>query len=486
MYGIDISTYQSGLDINTVRNQGNEFVGVKSVASYLPQLTVADDYRNNVDRVMAAALPKYHYAVPNNQNSPEATARFQWDIRYRYDPDSDLFMLDNEPLNTYGVFWGPGDAARYFRALNAFGVPYSKMILYCPAALTRSRGRWDEIIALREQGLIIQWVSYGDMDPYYEDGEEPNTGNTGLDNPEMHQFTSSYTVPGYNGLIDRVYSRLTANQLFGGGNMPRSWAGVVAWAQNEARNGNILNDWAGWCEKFINNSGAFNQGFGSALIAGSASGPLRTDYQNAGPGAIVYWSGVGGDGHDAWIYEQGADPLLLMVSGTALLNDWGHNIGTIRLSAYQRAFGHPLRGWTYRHGTETLNFGGTAGGGGTTPVVDEEDEMLFLGVPADGKDGRPAVALSSGRRYVIPAGHEGIVKGTCSKAITELNAAQYDIITAAWLQGEYVPTPSTVDQAAIDAAIDKSLADANLPAPEVDWVAGAEVINNDLAARLVK
>lgn len=371
-YGIDVSTYQRTLDMAAVKAAGNQFVGVKAVASYKPELTEADHYRENVDRIMAAGLPKYPYAVPNSQNSPEATAQFQMDIAYRVS-DTDRWMLDNEPLDGYRVFWLDDDVARYWAEMAKLGVPPSKGIQYCPAHLTR-QFQWPKLRALREQGLVIQWVSYGDKDPYYEDGEEPFTGTTGLDNPEMHQFTSSYTIPGYDGLIDRVYSRLdSAAQLFGGEGtpMPRTFDGMVAWAKNEAANGNILDNWGGWCEKFINNSAAFNQAFGYAVVAGRNSGPLRTDYQNAGRGAIIYWAGVwiGGreNGHDAWVYEPGPDPLLLMASNAAKFPAWGHGIGLIRLSEYQRLFGHPLMGWTYRHGTETLNLSGTAGGG-TTPI----------------------------------------------------------------------------------------------------------------------
>ena len=417
-YGIDISTYQSGLDIGAVRDAGNHFVGVKSVASYLPQLTIAEDYHGNMDRVIAAGLPPYNYAVPNNQNTPVATAKFQWDIRYRYEPHH-MFMLDNEPLNKYAVFWRDADAAMYFNALAAFGVPYTQMIFYCPAALTRANGPWPQMLALREKGLKIQWVSYGDMDPYYEDGEEPFVGNTGFDDPEMHQFTSSYTIPGYSGLIDRVFCRLdSVHELFGGGGtaVPRTFDGVIAWARNEAIQGNKRTNWGGWCELFINNGGAFNQAFNSALIAGSFSGPLRTDYGNAGRGAIIYWGGVIIDGealgHDAFVYEPGPDPLLLMASN-AVTDNWGRGIGTIRLSEYQRKFGHPLRGWTYRHGTETLNLSGTAGGG-TTPIDDEaakKQKELAMGTPnyhwgPDGDWKRGGVLLTDVQGPLFPTSAE--------------------------------------------------------------------------------
>lgn len=377
MYGIDVATYQRTLDMNTVRNAGNEFSGVKAVASFQPKPTIAADYQGNVDRILGAGLRRYDYAVPNSQVRPEDLAAFQWSIRYRPSV-ADCYMLDNEPLDAYKVFWNDDYVFRYWNEMHNLGCRYDQMIEYCPAALTRAQS-WPKLKSLREQGLMIQWVSYGDMDPYYEDGEQPFVGNTGLTNPDSHQFTSSYTVPGYNGLIDRVFSRLTLDQMFRGAtSMPRSPQGAFAWAANEAKNGNVLTDWAGWCEKFVNNAGAFNQAYPSALRAGDASGPLRGDYENAPIGAIVYWAGVGGFGHVAFVFEQGSDPLLLMASSAAKAPAWGHNIGLIRLSAYQRLFGHPLRGWTLRHGTETLNFGDTAGDGSTIPIDNSQKEYRTM------------------------------------------------------------------------------------------------------------
>lgn len=481
-YGIDTSWYQRNLDITAVAQAGNEFNIVKSVRANEPTLAEADGYRSNIDRTIdSPMIGKGHYAVPNNRNTPKQTAEVQARVAYRYDPLRDAFMLDNEPLDSYPVYWRDGDAADYFIELNRLiEAPFRQMWLYCPAHLTRTHQPWPRV---QELGVRICWVSYGDNDPYLEDGEEPFLGGA-FPSYDAHQFTSSYSIPGYSGLIDRIHVPGSVSTLFGGSPMPRTPAGAFAWARNEATHGAVLKNWAGWCEKFINNAGAFNQSFGSALLAGNASGPLRSDYAAAPVGAIVYWSGVYINGvpfgHDAFVYEQGPDPLLLMVSSAVDVN-WGHNIGLIRLSRYQAKFGHPLRGWTLRHGTETLSRSGLAGGG-TTPIINvqEEDEMIFVGVPVDEKEGRPALALSSGRKYEIPAGHEGIVKGTCSKAITELNAAQYDIIVAAWTQGAHVTVPATIDQEQLN----KSLADVKLPAPVVDWAVGSQIIADVFSGRL--
>lgn len=219
-FGIDISTHQAGLDISAAKAAGAEFVLVKSVASYLPQLTVAENYRANIDRVIAAGLghAKGHYAVPNSKNTPAATARFQMANAYRPAP-TDAFMLDNEPLDTYKVYWRDDDAAEYFYTLHEEGARHDQMWFYCPAYLTRANGPWPKIEALRKLGLKIVWVSYGDNDPYREDGEEPLLGG-GITGWDVHQFTSSWTVPGYGGKVDGNYSPHSIAHLFSAGSTP--------------------------------------------------------------------------------------------------------------------------------------------------------------------------------------------------------------------------------------------------------------------------
>jgi hypothetical protein len=220
-YGIDIASYQEALDVSDAVAAGAEFAGAKSVASYLPELTVAAAYHSNIDDIIAAGLghAKFHYAVPNRLNTPEVTARFQFDIRYRAMP-TDAYLLDNEPLDSYGVFWRDDPAAAYFETLHSLGIRYDQMWFYCPASLTRANGPWPKMLALREKGLKIMWVSYGDNDAILEQGEQPFVGDTGFTDPELHQFTSSWTVPGYTGKIDRIYSRLSVAELFSAGPTP--------------------------------------------------------------------------------------------------------------------------------------------------------------------------------------------------------------------------------------------------------------------------
>ena len=238
IFGIDIARYQLGLDINLVRVAGDSFVGVKAVAGDQRQHAVAVGYQNNIDRVIAAGFDKakFHYAVPNSENTPAVLAKFVFENRYRAAP-TDAYMLDNEPLDTYKVFWRDDNAAAYFEALHVLGIRYDQMWLYCPAALTRAAKYWPKIIELRKKGLKIVWVSYGDNDPHREDGEEPFTGETGLDDPELHQFTSTYRVPGYDGNIDRNWSRLSLAELFNEGGatiMQNPWGRVTGTWEDHA------------------------------------------------------------------------------------------------------------------------------------------------------------------------------------------------------------------------------------------------------------
>ena len=151
--------------------------------------------------------------------------------------------------------------------------------------------------------------------------------------------------------------------------MPRSLSGVIAWARNEAARGNILSNWAGWCEKFANNAGAFNYGYNSATLAGNASNPRDVAPQ---AGMLAYYSGAGGDGHVGFVLTTEADPIILMASAqTAAAGDhWGHNIGTIRQSTYlARVRGSvALRGYSWNHGPETLDRSTSVAGDTSTPI----------------------------------------------------------------------------------------------------------------------
>jgi len=130
--------------------------------------------------------------------------------------------------------------------------------------------------------------------------------------------------------------------------------------------------WAGWCESFVWRAGGFNGSFSSALLAGNASGDLNGEWAKAPRGAIHYWAGVGGDGHVA--FELGGGTLLMASSRTS---NYGTALGTIHFLDY----GLPeYRGWTMRHGTETLaGVAASAVASTNTPIViDNPKESITM------------------------------------------------------------------------------------------------------------
>ncbi|MFZ4894628.1 hypothetical protein ACL9RL_09275 [Plantibacter sp. Mn2098] len=153
--------------------------------------------------------------------------------------------------------------------------------------------------------------------------------------------------------------------------MARTIEAVEAWARQNPlytyKDGTgRTKSWAGLCEAFVNNAGGFNQSFGSAMLAGDASGWLNPNWREAGRGSIHYWAGVGGDGHVA--FDLGGGRLLM--ASSSVTERWGTAMGTISFTDYAR-LGIPYRGHTKRHGTEQL-----APSSQTAGTI-EEDDMSF-------------------------------------------------------------------------------------------------------------
>lgn len=126
--------------------------------------------------------------------------------------------------------------------------------------------------------------------------------------------------------------------------------------------------WAGWCESFVWRAGGFDRSFHNAMAAGDASGWLNPDAGSAPRGAIHYWAGVGGDGHVA--FELGGG--LLLMASEGVTTSYGTAIGTISFRDYARK-GIPYRGWSMRHGTQTLASSSATAGNGSTPLENDLD-----------------------------------------------------------------------------------------------------------------
>lgn len=182
--------------------------------------------------------------------------------------------------------------------------------------------------------------------------------------------------------------------------------------------------WAGWCESFVWRAGGFDRSFPTALAAGSASGTLNTRWQDAPSGAIHYWAGVGGDGHVAFGLGNG---MLLMASSR--VSNMGTALGTIHFSNYNL----PLyRGWTMRHGTQTLAGSSSAATISATPLppvtitTPKDTDMKMIKVP----NGTIAlIGEYTGAVYTSAEGGQGFSIGSNTKAYGEVTNLSGDEVT---------------------------------------------------------
>lgn len=123
---------------------------------------------------------------------------------------------------------------------------------------------------------------------------------------------------------------------------------AVAYARAHPQNASETSGtWHLWCEAFVYRAGGFNRSFPTATAAGDASGPMS---QGPAPRGAIHWWG-NGDGHVG--FELGGG--LILMASNGVTTSWGNAVGTATLAEYRAAKPTPTyRGWTLRHGTETL------------------------------------------------------------------------------------------------------------------------------------
>lgn len=264
--------------------------------------------------------------------------------------------------------------------------------------------------------------------------------------------------------------------------MANTIEGVIAYARTHPKRDGAT--WHNWCESFVWRAGGFAGSFATARLAGDASGHL-----NSGPApraAIHYWGGTR-DGHVG--FELGNDTILMASDGVT--DFWGTDMGTVSLRDYNRRKpSMKYRGWTYQHGTQTLAASSSTSGLneldldmgdaseasvqeairiGNVNYRDNQDikAMLQAAVIRDSTD-----ATEASVQEAIRIGNTsfGIITEIAAKPSTVIDATKL----AAALNAAGIKV--TVDNAALVAMIDKSLADnfAGIPA----------AVNKDAAARL--
>lgn len=252
--------------------------------------------------------------------------------------------------------------------------------------------------------------------------------------------------------------------------MPNTIEGVYAFAlANPTHDGGT---WHNWCESFVHRAGGFSQSFSTATLAGDASGYLNPDWRSAPRGALHYYGN--GPGHIG--FEGGGDSMLCASDGvTHLLTRQHLALGTVSHEDYARAKpSMRYRGWSLRHGVETLAPSTISAGVGTTTTVGND-------MPLNNAD---LIAILSAQFKTGTKNPDGT-----DRSVTVSQALGAVVYYGDVLNGKLVgilaelATPATVTLSPADRAAIAALIPA--PAP-IDYASLAKAVNDDAALRLAQ
>ncbi|WP_306747830.1 GH25 family lysozyme [Saccharothrix yanglingensis] len=208
--GVDVATWQAGIDFARVRAEGHGFVVVKTGGSQLSEGPYTGSrYRTQVTGARAQGLRVGHYWVAGDFQAPvEAADSFTAALHdYRR---GDVLALDNEVLDDSTRLWTDAQVTAFFtRVHERVGdhVPW----LYMGAADLRS-GTWPRTIAFGAKLWVASWGA--------NDGGYPGEPALGGAYPtwSAHQYTSSGVVGGVR--VDLNVAKPTAFDVVTPGEPP--------------------------------------------------------------------------------------------------------------------------------------------------------------------------------------------------------------------------------------------------------------------------
>jgi GH25 family lysozyme M1 (1,4-beta-N-acetylmuramidase) len=215
IWGIDVSHWQQGLDMNQVKAEGYEFAVIKaSEGPYQDGSRYTDpSYRTHLNNAEAAGLivGAYHFLV---ETPPKAQVDHFLDVAG--DVSGKIVMVDFEEYPPPYQYLTPHNAT-----LKGFVAELRRRIGDHPIVIYTGRGFWDggEPTGPASQfGDVTTWDAYYltmspvDPKPFYEDMKEHGWGEPwGNQEPMFWQFTSAGRVAGLN--LDVNAFRGTREQL---------------------------------------------------------------------------------------------------------------------------------------------------------------------------------------------------------------------------------------------------------------------------------
>jgi hypothetical protein len=357
-FGIDIASPQRDIDIARAKTEGAEFVIVKMGGLNVSPQYVAPYYRAQVDRVVAAGLPKGHYYLIGRGQTPEQQAEFFAANLHSFDAGRDVLALDNEALDSNGTRWGDADAARFVRRLiQLTGVPAGRVWHYAGAADYRATGSWPELAAL---GVRFWWAAYGSYPTGHTPDHEPSLQGS-IPRCDVHQYSSKVAVAGH--ALDGNYSPHSVAALFGGGTMEDQMRQYIAanrkpvdaatWDQMCGSLMFRFNSWRGWKTQPTRD-------ISSAYRAAMGSGWLNTDLTRAPVGAFHFFD-IAGAANGHVMQDARGGGLVCLSTGYALSESLGNAIGFQSVPGYIAAKGARYLGWATNYAGGTINTSGLAG-----------------------------------------------------------------------------------------------------------------------------
>ncbi|MBB4905850.1 GH25 family lysozyme [Actinophytocola algeriensis] len=210
--GVDVATWQAGIDFTQARADGHGFAIVKAGGSQLTEGPyTSPHYATQVAGARAAGLRVGHYWVTGDFSTPVRAADFFADHLHDY-RRGDVLALDNEVLDDSTRLWNDSEVAAFFtRVHDRVGdhVPW----LYMGAADLRS-GSWPRTIATGTKLWVASWGA--------NDGSYPGDPDLGGAYPSWsaHQYTSNGVVGGMR--VDLNVARQDAFDVVTPGDPPET------------------------------------------------------------------------------------------------------------------------------------------------------------------------------------------------------------------------------------------------------------------------